>query len=106
VTEDQEQQLIRESSRGAKASALLQSAIYREAMEKVEAGILESWKSSPVRDVEGQTYLRLMMKVLTDIKAHIKDVAETGKMASVQLEHERSLAQRAKDAVRAFRRTA
>lgn len=104
MTPDQEQQLIRESSRGAKASALLRSEIYLEAMQKVEAGIVDAWKTSPVRDVEGQTYLRLMMKVLTDLKGHIKDVAETGKMAEVSFEHERNLAQKARAAVAEFRR--
>mgnify|MGYP001598300693 CR=1 FL=1 len=104
MTDEQENQLIRESGRGAKANAFLSSEIYRDAVTKLEAGIIESWKSSPVRDVEGQTYLRLMMKVLSDFQAHIKDIAQTGKMASVQLEHERSLAERARSAVREFRR--
>lgn len=106
MTEAQEQQLIRETGRGARASALLASDIYREAMQRVEAGIVDAWKASPIRDVEGQTYLRLMMKCLSDLQGHIKDAAETGKMAEVQLEHERSLAERARSAVSAFRRKA
>lgn len=97
-------QLIKESERGAKASRLLADEIYQDAVSKVEAGILDAWKTSPVRDTEGQTYLRLMMKVLTDLQAHIKEVAETGKLANVQLEHERSMAERAKAAVKEFRR--
>lgn len=104
MTEDQQQQLVRETSRGGKANTLLRSEIYMEAMQKVEDGITQAWKDSPIRDAEGQQYLRLMMKVLKDLQAHIKDVAETGKMAEVQLEHERSLADRARAAVTAFRR--
>jgi hypothetical protein len=45
-----------------------------------------------------------MMKVLADFQAHVRDISQTGKMAEVQLEHERSLAQRAKSAVREFKR--
>lgn len=106
MTEEQEQQLIRESSRGSKANAFLSSEIYRDAIGKLEAGVVEAWKTSPVRDVEGQTYLRLMMKVLSDFQAHVRDIAQTGKMAEVQLQQERSIAERAKSAVREFRRKA
>ena len=104
MTDDQEQQLIRETNRGAKAAQLLRSEIYVESMRKVEDGITQAWKDSPIRDAEGQQYLRLMMKVLKDLQAHIKDVAETGRMADVQLTQERSLADRARSAVKAFKR--
>ena len=98
--------MVRESAKGSRAAQLLNSDIYLESMERVEAGILDAWKSSPIRDAEGQTYLRLMMKCLTDLQGHIKDVAETGKMAEVQLNYERTLSERARDAVTAFRKRA
>lgn len=107
MTPDQEGQLLNETARGAKATQLLSSATYQEAMQKVEAGIVDAWKASPIRDEEGQKYLRLMLKCLHDLQGHIRDVAETGKLAAVQLERERTLAQKAQDAVKGvFRRAA
>ena len=104
MTDEQEQQLIRESHRGAKAAQVLKSEIFVEAFAVVEADVLEKWKSSPVRDTEGQLALRLKWQVLQEVKKHIADAAMTGKLANAQLEHERSLAERARAAVKAFKR--
>ena len=106
MNEAQEQQLIRESGRGAKASAWLSSEITRDVFAVLEADTLEKWKASPIRDDEGQRILRLKWQVLQEMKRHVEDIAQTGKMASQQLEHERSLVQKAGDAVRRFVRRA
>lgn len=102
MNEDQEQQLIREAGRGAKAAAWLASEITRDVFEVLEADTLEKWKASPIRDDEGQRILRLKWQVLQEMRGHVKDIAETGKLAVKQLEHERTLAQRASNAVRRF----
>lgn len=104
MTEEQTQQLIRESSRGAKAAQILKSELFVEAFAVVEADVLEKWKTSPVRDTEGQLALRLKWQVLQQIKGHITDVMQTGKMANDQMEHERSLAERARAAIKVFKR--
>lgn len=106
MTEDQENQLIRESGRGAKARAWLDSEITRDVFAVLEADTMEKWKASPIRDEEGQRILRLKWQVLEEMRKHVVDIAQTGKMAEVQLAHERTLAQRAKAAVSAFRRKA
>lgn len=104
MTADEEVKLVKEAEIGSRARYLLESQPFKDAISAVEAGIVQAWKDSPIRDAEGQTYLRLMMKVLTDFQGHIRDAAETGKMANIQLNHERSLMQRASAAVREFRR--
>lgn len=104
MTDDQEIKLVGESAKGARANALLNSDIYQEAMGKVEAGILQAWKDSPIRDTEGQQYLRLMMKALRDLQGYITEIAQTGKLANIQLEQERNLKQRMKAAVHELRR--
>lgn len=91
-----EQRLLKQVDRGGKANALLNSEIYREAFRKVEEGIIEKWKDAPVRDLEGQQSLKLMHKLLSDVKAYIEGVAEDGKMAAITLDHERTLAHKAK----------
>ena len=101
---EEEIHLAGERERGARAKALLDSAPFKDAIARVEQGIVQAWKDSPVRDTEGQTYLRLMMKVLADLQGHIREVAETGKLAEISLQSERTLRERAQGAVREFRR--
>lgn len=100
MTEQQEQQLIRESARGSKARAWLDDEITRDVWAVLEADTLEKWKSSPVRDEEGQRILRLKWQVLQEMKKHVTDIAYTGKMAAQTLEHERSMAQKMRDAAK------
>jgi len=104
MTGDEEVKLVGESARGAHASRLLADEMFVEAFETVEKWIIDSWKESPIRDTEGQLDLRLMHKVLIRVRKHIEEVVQTGKMANQQLEHERSLKERARAAVREFRR--
>lgn len=106
MNNEQEMQMLRETERGTKAAAVLKNPIYLEAVVKVEQMIVEQWKNAPIRDVEGQTYLRLMLKALRDVTGHIKSVAETGRLAEQQMAVERGLVERAKAAVREFRRVA
>jgi len=104
MNEREEGQLNSESARGARARQLLDSQPLRDAIASVKSGIVNAWETSPVRDAEGQQYLRLMRKVLDDLVKHIADAADTGKMADIQLQQERTLRERAKAAVHAFRR--
>lgn len=69
--------------------------------DMVEAAILENWKSSPVADKEGQHELRLMIKLLGDLKANLQTAVETGKLAKIQLERE-TFMDKAKNVVRRF----
>lgn len=69
--------------------------------ELVEAAILDKWKTSPIADVEGQHELRLMVKLLGDIKANLHTAIETGKLAKIQIERE-SLIDKAKNVIRRY----
>jgi hypothetical protein len=104
MTSEEEIRLIRESERGSKARAIIESDLFKEAFHAVETAILDKWKDAPIRDLEGQQALKMMHKLLADVKNHITEAMEHGKMASRILEEERTLANRAKDAIRAFRR--
>ncbi len=104
MTEEQELKLRKQSERGARARAIFEDSFVQEAFQAVENGILDAWKKSPVRDLEGQTNLRLLYKVYNDFRAYFADAIASGKMATVQLNHERSLRERAKAAMREFSR--
>jgi hypothetical protein len=78
--------------------------LVKEAFQNLESGILEKWKEAPIRDLEGQQNLKLLYKLFTDFKTYFEEAVKNGEDALKFLEHERTLAQRAKDAIRAFRR--
>jgi hypothetical protein len=80
-----------EAQHGYEAKLLLENDIFREAMENIRTGIYEKWRSCPIRDVQGQHELKLMDKLLSELEGYIKQVVDTGKMAEIQLEHERKL---------------
>jgi len=80
-----------EAQRGRTAEQLLESPMFREAMDGIRAGIIEKWRSCPIRDREGQHELKLMDKLLSDIEGYIKQVADSGKMAKITLEREEKL---------------
>lgn len=80
-----------EIQRGIQAQSILDSEIYQESVEAVRSAIIRQWEACPIRDVEGQHELKLMLKLLGDIQANIKTVMETGKLASVQIERESKL---------------
>lgn len=89
-----------EASRGTRAQLLLDSEPYKEAVGRVRQAILEKWAASPVADKDGQHELRLMLKLLGDLEANIREVAQTGKLAQVQIQQEKSKVKRIFDIAR------
>lgn len=89
-----------ESTRGFQARQLLENAIFQESVEKLQESIISKWRSAPVRDREGMHELKLMDKILGDIVSYIRQVAETGRMADIQLEQERKVAELKKKGIR------
>lgn len=69
--------------------------------DMVEAAILTAWKKSPVADEKGQHELRLMLKLLDDVKANLTTAIQSGKLAKIQIEQE-NLIDKAKNVVRRF----
>lgn len=104
MTPEQEHQMQSESARGAAAERLLGDPLLQEAFNQVEAAIVDQWKHAPLRDTEGQALIRMRLQAFMDTKKYIEDLVTTGQLASVELERERTLAQRAAAAVHAFRR--
>lgn len=69
--------------------------------DMVESAILTAWRKSPVGDEKGQHELRLMLKLLDDVKANMTNAIQSGKLAKIQIEQENMLT-KAKNAVRRF----
>lgn len=80
----------KERDEGYKAELLLDNPVYKDAMLKVKEAIITAWENAPIRDKDGQNELKLMLKLLKDLDANIKTVAETGKLAKIQIERTKS----------------
>lgn len=77
-----------ELRRGELARQVTENEVYIEAWNSVRDGIIQAWESAPIRDKEGQAELKLMLKLLTDVRRNVETVMNTGKLARVQIERE------------------
>jgi hypothetical protein len=84
----------KERDDGYKAELLLDNPVYIEAVTKVREAIITAWENAPIRDKDGHNELKLMLKLLKDLDANIKTVAQTGTLAKLQIE--RTKAERAR----------
>lgn len=87
---------------GDRAREVLENESYIAAFEAIETEILTQWKQSPARDLEGREKLWQLLSLLQKLQATLQSTLETGKLAKLELEHKRSLAERLKDAASAF----
>lgn len=68
-----------DKDRPAKARRLLEDPVFQEAFAGVEKAIHEKWAGTPLRDKDGAHELRLMLKLLRDVRKNIERVAQEGK---------------------------
>lgn len=81
--------LHKEATVGAVARGLMENEAYRNAVSEVRSAILRQWEAAPLRDKEGHHELKLMLKLLNDLEANIKQAADTGKLAEMQIAQEK-----------------
>ena len=86
--------------RGARAEALLKDEIMAETFAGVRSAIIDQWATCPLRDKEGAHELRLMLKLLDDVKGNIERIARDGVLAKAELEIKRTKAEKIKRAIR------
>jgi len=85
------------SARGAKM--LLENDEMKKAFAAVRENILRRIEDAPIRDREGVHELKLMLKVLGDVKANLQSVLDAGKVIESRI----SMLDRAKKGLNAFR---
>ena len=83
---------------GDRAREVLENEVFIAAFDDIEAEILSQWKSSPARDEAGREKLWMLLSLTQKLKATIVQSLETGKLAKLELEHQRSISARLKDA--------
>lgn len=84
-------------ARGVRANEVLENEIYIEAFELIKQEIYTTWQQSPARDAEARETLYLMLKLMDKLKATMQSVMETGKLASLEMDYQKSKMQRVKE---------
>lgn len=72
--------------RGVKSEKLLADPVFNDAWDAVAKAIHDQWAQCPLRDLDGQHELRLMLKLLTELKQVFELAVTDGKLAAQELE--------------------
>jgi hypothetical protein len=81
---------------GDRAREVLENEVFIQAFDAIEREVIETWTSSPARDQEGREKCWQYLTLLRKVKTHLTQTLETGKLASLELQHKRSMADRMK----------
>ena len=71
---------------GIEAQRLLDSEIYKAAMQTMKTQIVDQWRASPVRDIEGQTLLLQLAKLADKFESTLAGFVQGGKFAQHQID--------------------
>jgi hypothetical protein len=82
---------------GDRAREVLENEVFQQVFADLATEITEQWKKSPARDEEGRHELWLMQSLLSKLQTMLQTTLDTGKLARLDLEHKRTLAQKARN---------
>lgn len=72
---------------------LIEHPLLTEAFDAIKDTLFNAFRTSPIRDVEGQHEIRLMFDAIDKVERYLKQIADTGKMADFQLEKDAKIAE-------------
>jgi hypothetical protein len=84
-------------TRGGKAREVLESEVYIDSFDIIKTELLNTWQQSPSRDIEGREKLYLMLAMLNKVQSTLQSVMETGMLAQSELNHKRTMLDRARE---------
>jgi hypothetical protein len=82
---------------GDRAREVLENEVFQQVFADLATEITEQWKKSPARDEAGRHELWLMQSLLSKLQTMLQTTLDTGKLARLDLEHKRTLAQKARN---------
>lgn len=82
---------------GARAKDILDNEVFQQVFADIEQELFKAWTESPVRDAEGRELIHQYQAMLRKLKSQLQTTFETGKLAQLDLEHKKTIAQRAKE---------
>ena len=80
---------LEEIKRGGEAEKILSNEVYQEAFNKVRNHIVDAMQNSPLSDDVTHNRLVIALQTLTQIEKALKDIMQTGKTASIQVQDPR-----------------
>lgn len=81
--------------RADEANRIINSPVWVDVWQQMEAAIVQGWKDAPMRDRDGMAELKRMHKTLTSLKANLESALVDGKVEKIN--QERSLRGRVSD---------
>lgn len=84
---------------GDLARQVLDNEAFSAAFADIKQELTDQWQNSPARDLEGREKLYQLLKLTDKLEATLRKSLSDGTMARAQLQHERSLLQRAKESI-------
>lgn len=75
--------------RADRAAKLLGDPVLSDAFAAVEKAIHDQWAATPLRDRDGAHELRLMLKLLRDVRANLERAVNDGKVETLLKEQEK-----------------
>lgn len=79
------------ADRGAKAKALFDNPMFDEGFAMVRLALLERIENWSLQDPEGAERLRMMLKLLRDVRANVEQAIRDGKVSAFRLDEERRM---------------
>ena len=77
----------RAAARGARARALLEDELLRDAFATVDAALVQAWRDTPARDAEGRERLHLALTLLARVHGALAQAAHDGALSAQTLRH-------------------
>jgi hypothetical protein len=77
--------------RADRAKSILNNPTYQESFDLVRQAIIDQWETTPIRDRDGAHELKLMLKLLGDVRANLERAISDGKLAAHELDRRRNL---------------
>jgi hypothetical protein len=82
---------------GNRAKEILENEVFQQVFQDIEQELMESWKTSPQRDVDAREKIHLAITLLGKVKTCLQTTFETGKLAEMEHIHKRTMAEKAKE---------
>lgn len=77
-----------ESLDGQEAKRIIESDVYKKALQALSDGYMSQWMNSPDGDTAGRERTYTKLQILADFVTEIRTVLETGQMADEQTKHD------------------
>ena len=81
---------------GDRAREVIENEAFIAAFEATEKEVVDQWMQSPARDQDGREKLWQYLSMLRKVKANLQTTLETGKLAQLELQHKRTMADKAR----------